>query len=346
MRTIIIVIIAIIVFNYNQVSGVSLLKTQVFRQVFTEHQAQENYGALEIIFCQEDIHLFNQLIFSWNSLKPLQGYFSFFGQIRDAHTKKWYGAHHMADWGSTLKRSYSKSSAQESSYHHVRLEAPSGTYADAFRITITPHKGASLDSIKGLIVNTVNLKLFEKVEDKNSFDHLPSVMVDNVPCYSQMIINHARANHMCSPTSLSMLLGYITLTPIDTLQTAHGVYDKGLDAFGSWPFNIAYAFEYCQGNFLFYSARLASFEALHTILMKKMPVIVSIRGPLKGAAGEYIHGHLMIVIGWDKENKKVICHDPAFKKNSTVRVEYAVQDFIQAWGRSSNLSYIAEKITV
>jgi hypothetical protein len=130
----------------------------------------------------------------------------------------------------------------------------------------------------------------------------------------------------------------------DFINFARKAHDTGLDAYGSWPFNTATAFEYCKGKFLFRVQRLASFADLHEFLNRKIPVIVSVRGNIKGAAKEYDQGHLLVVVGWDKEQKKVLCHDPAFKANNKVCVAYDLCSFLAAWERSRRLAYCASSI--
>ena len=213
--------------------------------------------------------------------------------------------------------------------------------ADGFRIKVVPKEGASLYDFRGLAVNVAHLRDFAFVPEE--YKNLPSVLIDAVPRYSQMLIQHERAEHMCSPTALSMLLEYLGQQPINLLDTALKVYDDGLNAFGSWPFNIAHAFDYCKGSFYFYIARLPSFRELHAFLVRKIPVIVSVRGPLPGGAGEYAHGHLMLVVGWDQERQEVLCHDSAFPADEKVFVSYKIKDFCQAWARSHNLAYVAEE---
>lgn len=73
------------------------------------------------------------------------------------------------------------------------------------------------------------------------------------------------------------------------------------------------------------------------------PVIVSVRGPLTGSARPYAKGHLLVVIGYDSLNQKVICMDPAFPKDSETHVSYGLSDFVQAWNRRGNVAYVFTK---
>jgi hypothetical protein len=221
---------------------------------------------------------------------------------------------------------------------------PKRRYADAFRIKIEAHEGADLSLLRSLHACVSDLSKF-KAGSVEQFAHLKSVTIHNIPLQSQMILNHPRASNLCSPTSLSMLLGYLKQSSVDPLLCAEHVYDSGLDSFGSWPFNAAHAFEACEGKVHFGVARLTSFADLHKQLSHNMPVMVSVRGDLKGAAKPYNDGHLLLVTGFDAKHKKVLCHDPAFDQSERVTVSYDLESFLQAWGCSRNLAYVAEVIS-
>ena len=302
----------------------------------------ENQGKSELYFAKEDIPLFTQLIFSWNAVRPQKGHFSFWVSARDAKTKKWGTWHRMVDWGAGVQRSYlSKKGDHFSQYHHVRLEINEDTASDAFKVRIARNQGADFSALKAFAVSLSNFNAFES-EDSRNWSHLHSVHVSGVPRVSQFELDHPKNDTLCSPTSCTMLAGFLSESHVDPIQFAQQVYDEGLDAFGSWPFNVANLYEICQGSFLFFTARLNSFDRLHNRLKQGTPVVVSVRGPLDGAAGAYRHGHLLVVVGWDAKKQEVIVHDPAFKKNAEVTKRYSIKDFVIAWERSRRLAYIVE----
>lgn len=313
--------------------------TWLFTKKFSSQELVTNKNRTLLMFSKMNIPEFNQLIFSWNAFKPIQGYFSFYAQVRDAKTKKWHEWHKMVDWGGTIAQSYC-TKGTKTEYKHVRLEVPHNQTTDGLRIKIIPLNAADLSCIHALGVNISNSAHFKS---PTQVPHLPSVCITNIPQQSQMILPHPRAEHMCSPTSCSMLVSYLNKKPIDSLRFAHNVYDQGLDSFGSWPFNTSYAYEQCGGSIYFHVARLNSFSDLHAKLKQSIPVVVSVRGALEGAPREYKNGHLILVIGWDQQTEKVICHDPAFDTNQQVTTRYSFDAFSKAWGRSHNLAYLAEK---
>lgn len=291
---------------------------------------------------------FTELIFSWNALRPAKGYYSFWVKVRDKATKKWYPWHKMSIWGldargKYLQKSFSSKKNGATFYNYVRLELPQKKFADAFKVKVGIHN-SSLDKtkIEQLIVNTANRSKFKSEVGTSLFDALNSVTIAKIPKYSQMILNHPKFDSLCSPTSISMVLGYLLKREINPIEIAENVFDGGLDIYGSWPFNVAYGYELGQGKIAFHVEKLQSFKVLYNLLKNSLPVIVSVRGPLEGGATPYANGHLLVVIGYNKEEKKVICHDPAFSDNESVLVSYDLDKFVKAWERSYRLAYIAE----
>lgn len=312
------------------------------RKKFNDQQVRNNARKASIPFERYDVPRFSQLVFSWNAFRPKSGYLSFSARVRDARTKKWSPWYKMMEWGAGIQRSYASSSRGNTRYVHVRLETGRTNLADAFRIKITPHKGASLAGVKALSVCTANFNQFKKEKITKALLRLPSVHVRNVPKKSQRVLNHARSDHMCSPTSCSMLTSFFIKRDIDPLDFAKKAFDEGLNAYGSWPFNVAHAFERCAGAVLFSTMRLHSFKTLHQQLMRQIPTVVSVRGFLRGAPQSYDKGHLLLVVGWDAQRKQVICHDPALGADRKTLKRYGIESFLSAWERSHRLAYLAE----
>lgn len=294
-----------------------------------------------VVMEKKDIQPFSQLLVSWNAHRPSAGYFSFFVQVRDCVTKKWGVWHHMYDWGcGGIQASYRQPSDGVSRYEYVRLELESGHTADGLRIKVKLQKNVR---VSDLISVTAACALFDQFqpEDPRTCNVLPSVCVHGVSKIAQFALDHEDKERVCSPVSMTMVLRYLNNTPAypDVFTIMEHSYDKGLKAYGSWPFNIACAFDALKGAIGFYVCRLRSFADIHHELLRNAPVVVSVRGPIPGAERPYAGGHLLVVIGWDKENKRVICHDPAFDDAAKVIQHYPVDAFLAAWERSRRLAY-------
>lgn len=290
---------------------------------------------------QKDVPDFSQVVISWNAQRPSIGYFSFEVRVRSKKTGQWGEWHHMADWGS-IQKSYYDQGDGISQAHHVRLELLKTRYADGFAVKITPRNGASLALIDGCFVSVSNYHFF-KHEQSGVYDSHKSIMIKKVPKFSQFLVQHPENSRICSPTSCAMLVNFLHENVVSPDSFSTQVYDEGLETYGSWPFNTAHAYELAGKNYFFYVTRLPSFQKIYDYLQKGIPVVVSVRGSIDGAPQPYPHGHLMVIVGWNKHSQTVVCHDPAAKKEKQVLQRYPIQSFLQAWERSYRLAYIAEK---
>ena len=315
--------------------------TWSYAKNFSCFECLKNCKNNRILFGKQNIEKFSQLIFSFNVLRPKHGHFTFYVKTRDAKSKKWGKWHRMIDWGRNVQKSYF-SKENNTKYVYVRLETGLKCLADAFCVKVTSQKEASLRLVKGLCVCVSDFTKFRNEVVGKHLLALRSAYVRRVPKVSQRILQHPHTNCLCSPTSCSMLAGYFNKKQINASQFADKVFDFGLNVYGSWPFNIAALYNECYGKVKFYTKRMNSFKDIHEKLMSNIPVVVSVRGAIKGAPKIYRSGHLMVVVGWDARGKKVMCHDPAFHSDNSTFVKYDIGSFVKAWERSNRLAYVAE----
>lgn len=316
--------------------------TWSYRKKFNTSELDEISSRDSVVFSKADVPKFNQLIFSFNSLRPKHGYFTFYVKPRFSSSKQWGKWYKMLEWGKGVQRSFAKINRGDVSYDYVRLEMPTSDLADGFKVKVVADKRTSLSYLRMLSASVSNLSMFE-IEKVKDLVSLPSVEIKQIPLISQMALDHAHFKRMCSPVATSMLISYLNKSKQDPVEFANKAYDNGLDAYGSWPFNTAAAFEVCPNRY-FRVARLSSFKDLHEHILHGTPVVVSVRGRINGAPQDYPKGHLILVVGWDKSSKEVIVHDPAFSNHSQVKIRYELSTFMRAWERSHRLAYLADKI--
>ena len=289
---------------------------------------------------------FNELIASWNALRPDQGYITILVSVLH---NGWRPYHRLAEWGCAGQQTFMNKLNPVVHTKHCRVELQRGLLAHGFRIKAVCHDGATIDCLKamfGCISRTNHQKIV--VPDRQ----LSSIMLKTgVVGISQMKINDPRCKDMCSPTSTAMLVSYhhqrfFGQRPASSMvQYAHrfakNVHDQGyLNIFGNWILNTAHAFHELKGKVFFSVQRLNSFYHLHDHLHKhKTPVVVSVRR-LPGGATPYANGHLIMVVGFDSATRRVVCLDPAFGSHKATLKSYPLVPFLQAWGRSNNLSYV------
>ena len=182
----------------------------------------------------------------------------------------------------------------------------------------------------------------------------------DVPRYSQMTHRGQYPQYggggqaWCSPTALSMLLGYYRALPqasnyawvrkgyadpwVD--HVARVVYDYGYHGAGNWAFNTAYAANLTTDAFV---TRLANLREAERFIAAGIPLAASIsfsRGQLTGAPISSTAGHLVVIAGFTP-NGNVVVNDPAAPTNASVRRVYDRGQFERAWlRRSSGTVYV------
>lgn len=166
----------------------------------------------------------------------------------------------------------------------------------------------------------------------------------DLPTRAQM--DYENGGVLCSPTCISMLMWHwskVLERPEmnhDVPVVAAGVFDPNWPGTGNWPFNTAYvgAVSGMRG----YVARLGSVREIEEWIAADVPIVTSVSyAMLKGKPEKAPNdGHLVIVVGFDKEGNPVF-NDPG---RSDVRQTYKREDFERAWASSGNTVYIVHPI--
>ena len=161
-----------------------------------------------------------------------------------------------------------------------------------------------------------------------------------VPPRSQMVLRSDLASHVCSPTSVAMLLDYYGhSTDIYELIAAARHQPSGL--YGVWPANIHAA---AQRGPMGYLLHFPTWDAARALLDAGLPIIASVRyeeGELRDAAIRRTNGHLLVLRGYDGD--KVLGNDPAAKTDPEVKRSYDLAEFCRVWLGNSAVGYVLYK---
>lgn len=285
---------------------------------------------------EEGVAPFDELILSWNAVRPLDGAFCFYMRVKIDQWSPWLI---YAWWGSEGQMSFLHK-IEEVSIHQDILTIGRGKKATGFQIEIAAKGDASLSQIRSLHIYT-NGDLIK--EPQHTSSSLPPISLQ-VPGLSQMILNHVRHRDLCSPTSTTAVVRYLSQKKqISPLYFSHHVWDRSFDVFGNWTLNVAQAAVELGPAWSCWVERLSGFDAMHARLSQGTPLVISVQGPLKGSAQPYPEGHLLAVTGYDSLHEKVLCMDPAFPSNGQAEAAYDLTELIQAWNRRGRVAYIFTK---
>jgi len=269
---------------------------------------------------------FDELIVSWNASRPQHG--DFFISI-SLWNGKWSPWINYALWGAGKQLTFEHKVENYRSYQDT-LEVLDGRLVEGFRIKVE----GPIECLRSLHASLRNTQTYRLIADCSLED---SIALD-VPGLSQMALSDPRNKRICSPTSTAAVLRYFNC-PVEIIKFADKVRDEAFDIYGNWVLNIAQAahelssFHCCVG-------RLAGIDEMLSFCRRGFPVVVSVKGPLAGSALPYEGGHLLVVRGYEANQKRLLCMDPGFPQDSLTQVSYPLSDFAAAWGRRQGLAYL------
>jgi hypothetical protein len=305
---------------------------------------------------------FTELVSSWSARTPAGSWVQVLVRVRDAQGRR-STFKDLGRWAAS-DRSFRRTSAGTQADTLARvatdtLKAQPGVRLVGYQVRVQlmrrpGHAGPVVPS-----VSTVVSALPAAVPPTSS--PLSSAPVSlSVPGYSQMIHRGQSPQYggggeaWCSPTSLSMVLGYYGRLPAPSSyswvkasyadrwvnQVARLTYDYGYRGTGNWPFNTAAAARRLGDAFV---TRLNGLRTAERFLRNGIPLVVSIRfsrGQLAGAPISATAGHLVVLAGLTAAGDPIVM-DPAAASDATVRRTYDRAQFERAWlGGSGGMAYV------
>jgi len=275
---------------------------------------------------------FNELIPSWNVTQPASSSVVMEVRVRRPDGR-WTPYFNFGTWRAAGPRgSAAVKRTADGTLNTDTLTLPFRSTAFQYRVTL-----GTGSTVQLLSFNTSDTAL--RLRDQGRAGQ-PALWknVLKVPQLSQMIYPNG-GEIWCSPTSVSMLLGFWK-RPVQVPAAAAATYDPVYDGFGNWPFNTAYAAS--QGMQAFVT-RMGSLRDAEAYLQQGLPLGVSVRfktGELPGSPIPSSAGHLMVLIGFDAQGNPVL-NDPAAKSDAQVQRTYPRDVFERLWlTHSGGMAYV------
>lgn len=314
------------------------MKSKMFHHQVKVNAIQHEINAFEYIWKEELTDDFDEMIVSWNALRPIIGSYSFFISVKTDHWSEWIP---YAYWSHDRQHGSNSSSTDD----HLRVfqdevKIQNGAFASGFQVKIVASDGACFLDFYTLHVCITNT---QKVIENVQTGRYSTVDIE-IPLISQMKIEHPRNRDLCASTSTTAVVNFLAFHKnIHPASFAEKAYDHAFDIFGNWVLNIAQASAILGSQWNCSVQRLHGFECIYERLCQGIPVVVSVLGPLTGSATPYSQGHLMAIKGYDAETQQILCMDPAFPSDRATNTSYSFNDFMAAWARRRYVAFIFEK---
>lgn len=296
--------------------------------------------SLSLIWGKKGIVPFNEFILSWNGIRPQSGGYTISIAVKIEDWSDWFP---YAYWGNNEQYGMNIECNEKSlRIYQDTLEILNGKFATGFRVKIEACHGACLNNLNTLHAFTGDLSNGINTFHSESYINASFQGINlPLPLISQKCLPHKRSRDLCSPTATTSVVNFLNNFHItNAVSFASLAHDTAFDIFGNWVLNTAQAAAILGKEWHCWVQRLNSFHEIHQQLMQKIPVIISLKGPLIGSASSYTQGHLIVVKGFDNEKKRVLCMDPAFSTDQETDTSYALDDFMQAWGRRGYIAYM------
>lgn len=286
----------------------------------------------------------SEIIPSWDVYTPAKTFVEI--QLRVRYGTVWSKAYRMALWDSapTASKRTSFGDQRDSDGHVATDTLVLRPGADAVIASLVCHEvDGNLPQLNG--VTLVCSGSSATSVDNNCCE--PCCL--ETPCFSQY--SYADEDGWCSPTALTMVLGYwYECTQDPTLASfrlpdavpqivAPRVYDPKYDGYGNWSFNVAFAANMGLDS---YVARMQSLAEIEPWVHSGIPVVATIawrEGQLRGAPIPRSFGHLVVVTGFTTKGD-VLVADPAGSNRSEVRRCYQRSEFELCWLRPHGTAYL------
>lgn len=295
---------------------------------------------------------FTELVLSWNADTPpgtairLEARVRYAPEDTQPETAIWSGWWMLGHWGTAapgggpLPRSAGTGADPPVRLNIDTLVVDPGYEATAFQVRLGLYGGPATPAVHRVAVSTAhrNEPPLTAADDPplGQVIHLP------VPARSQRVERADIASHICSPTSVGMVLAYFGIDQ-PTEAVAQAVFDHGAEIYGNWAFNVAYAGSHGLPAVVRYFRSLGDLERE---LQAGHPVIVSVAfepGDLPESPQERSDGHLLVVTGVEAEGTFLV-NDPAAHPGEGQPVErrYSRESLRRAFLGHGGVGYVIE----
>ncbi|MBK6942460.1 MAG: C39 family peptidase [Planctomycetes bacterium] len=159
-----------------------------------------------------------------------------------------------------------------------------------------------------------------------------------VPYRSQRDEDPALASRVCSPTCVTMVLGYRGVETT-TAEVARRAFDAEHDVYGNWPNAIQAAYSLGVPGYL---TRIADVHGARFMVGGGQPLIVSVgfeNGALRGSPMRSTKGHLIVLTGVDA-NGDFFANDPAAENAERGQCVYRAEDLERVWIQRNGVAYV------
>ena len=281
---------------------------------------------------------FTELLPSWNVSAPPETGLRLEVRVRGARAQKWSPWLYLGSWGKTPVAAEKVLTCRQGQVNvdYLALEKPADAYQ--VRVQFISH---SMDPAVAPTLRRVAV-CYSGVTGETR----PPIAAEGwnrdlkVPFHTQKDAPKALSGEICSPTSVTMVLGYWGVErPV--VENALAIWDGENEMFGNWGRAVARAAELGMDGWL---TRFRSWDQVKAQVAAGQPLIASIRfkkGTFPSAVLPSTGGHLIVIRGFTPEGD-VIVNDPASRERGNGAV-YRADELARAWFDHGGVGYVIKR---
>jgi hypothetical protein len=273
-----------------------------------------------------DTDPFDELILTWNCLRPEIGGYFFFVSLKQ--NGEWSPLLYYGQWGSWGQMLFRDDPEDFFATSLRGVVAPKSGYSDGFIVFV--HSDYPIGALS-VFTN-------ERTASSQNLSLTP-ILLGNPDKQSLITLRQNRYSDLYLTTAVSIAVNTLFKEKkINPVEFAAACYDQEFDAYDHWNLSAAQAYEALEGKYLVQVQRLPDFTALYSYLAQGCPVVVGIKGTLSGGPRPHYREHALCVIGYDPGTQRVHCIDPYFPVDNSTAVSYSLADFREAWEKRNNIA--------
>jgi len=301
--------------------------------------SDEDHRQEEIVWEVADTEPFDELIFSWNAPRTATRY-SFFVSLRQGNN--WSPWLFYGDWGSCGQFLVGEKPEGSLGETYRGVARPKTGTCNGFKVQIVSSGIEKLAEMKTCWACLSNLAAFKpEITLQKSLD---KVLLEKVVGQSLITLRHPRYTDMSMTAAALSAVRYLSKREIGSNDFSEYVVDGDFDSYDHWSLHAAEAFHRLGGAFRVRIERLNDFSALHAYLKKGCPVLVNILGtPFGSLPWPPYRTHVLCIIGYDPDQRKVHCIDPVFPNDKSTQMAYSIDDFLRVWAKRQNIACVFDR---
>ena len=281
---------------------------------------------------------FTELLPSWNVSAPPETGLRLQVRVRTARGHRWSPWLHLGAWGRTSPTADRVLTCRQGAVNvdYLALHTP----ADAYQVRVV-FESFSLSDVAAPSLRRVGVCYSGVTGESPAGAPVDGWARDlNVPFHTQKDAPKALSGEICSPTSVTMVLGYWGVErPV--VENALAIWDDENEMFGNWGRAVARAGELGMDGWL---TRFRTWDEVKAQIAAGQPVIASIRfkrGTFPSAVMEQTSGHLIVIRGFTPAGD-VIVNDPASREKGNGAV-YRADELARAWFDRGGVGYVIRR---